>query len=245
VSDVSIAPDRVHVGVGLALSRGAAQRLGLDDRDAGHRAQLATQGITGVKFVDIDVVATTAPSPALPFTPGAHYIPSIPSLLTGLQNNIETVVRDLPRLVDRGAAALESLRTVLDDIHDDGVSSRVATLAIHLDEATTDMRRWIAGLQRARLPENAASVLASLQQVGGKLELVLDDLRGTDELVASAKRATDALGDLGRGARGSAKELDRTLREVAESARAIRELAELLERDPDALVRGRSPPRSR
>lgn len=245
VSDISIAPDRVHVRVGLALARADAKRLGIGDLETRLRAQLATQGITGVKFVDIDIVDAGAPLPVLPFTPGARYLPSRPSLLTGLQDNIETVVRDLPRLVDRGTAALESLRRVLDDIHDHEIAARVATLASHLDEATADMRTWIATLQRARLPENAASILAGLRQTAQKLDTVLDDLRGTGALLSSAKRAADTLGDLGRGARGTAKELDHTLREVAESARAIRDLAELLERDPDALVRGRSTPRTR
>ena len=38
--------------------------------------------------------------------------------------------------------------------------------------------------------------------------------------------------------------LNQTLRDVARAARATRELADLLERQPDALLRGRVPPAS-
>ncbi|MGE0395347.1 MAG: MlaD family protein [Kofleriaceae bacterium] len=246
VSDISIAPDRRHVGVGLEVSRLDATRLGLDGDEHRLRTELATQGITGVKFVDIDFADPAAPSPPeLPFTPPTAFIPSRPSLLMGLQENVDVAVRKLPALLDRSTAALESLRDFLDDARAQNLAARVGALVDNLDAATTDARAWIATASSARIPERAAEMLGDLRRVAANIDEVLGELRGTAALVASAKRATDAIGDVGRSARGTASSFESALHELAESARAVRELAELLERDPDALVRGRAKPRSR
>lgn len=240
VSDISIAPDRRHVSIGLEITQLDATRLQLERDEPRLRAQLATQGITGVKFVDIDFAdPATRPVPELPFAPRSHYIRSRPSLLLGLQENVELTMRELPALVERSTTTLASLRAVLDDVHEQRLAARIGTLIDNLDKAAAETRAWIVDAKRARLPERAALVLGDLRGLASKFDAAIGELRGTGALITSAKRATDAFGDLGRSARGTATSVESALRELADAARSIRELAELLERDPDALVRGR------
>ena len=47
--------------------------------------------------------------------------------------------------------------------------------------------------------------------------------------------------DFGQNANGTVEQLEETLRDVGDAAQAIRDLAETLERDPDMLLKGRSP----
>ena len=63
---------------------------------------------------------------------------------------------------------------------------------------------------------------------------------GDSGLVASTRRATDSIGDLGRSTSDSTADLERTLRDLDEAAKAIRQLAESIDRDPDMLVKGRA-----
>src|SRR5689334_9285868 len=58
VGAIAIAPDRVHVDVALDIRERDAVQLDLDTRGPAMRARLETQGITGVKYVDVDPRAT-------------------------------------------------------------------------------------------------------------------------------------------------------------------------------------------
>ncbi|MCK7494325.1 MAG: hypothetical protein MZW92_26425 [Comamonadaceae bacterium] len=68
--------------------------------------------------------------------------------------------------------------------------------------------------------------------------IVVQVQRSAEELAAAAtalRRAASEDSDLMRGA-------DRTLEDVSRAARAVRELSDLLERHPEALLRGRAAP---
>lgn len=241
VSDIAIAPDHRHIAVGLALSRRDALRLDVARSHSELRTQLATQGVTGVRFIDIDFPGPgTKPPPALSFPIGARHIPSRVSYLGELETDLQTIASDLPALIDRGATTLGKVDRMLDEVHDARVVARVASVLDHVDGLTGDARGWMTELRRARLPGEAAAALARVRETANKVDTVLAKLDQTDQLVSSAKRATDAIGDLGRSTRSSREELDRTLRELGEAARAFRDLAEAIEREPDMLVKGRA-----
>jgi paraquat-inducible protein B len=62
--------------------------------------------------------------------------------------------------------------------------------------------------------------------------------------MASANRATGAVADIGRSLTGGSNELERTLRDLDEAARAVRDLADTIDRKPDILLKGRSAQRT-
>ena len=233
VEEIAIAPDRKHVEVVLGLLQHDVERLGMADGKPALRTQLAVQGLTGLKFVDIDIV--TKLSTPLPFAPAEPYIPSQPSLVSGLTTDMQSLARRLPDLADRTAVTLDKLDLVLDDVHDDHLVDRlVATLATI--DTTVAHTGHEADAALARIGRGADHADRVLDQVA----VVISDLTELRGLVASARRATDAAGDVARAARTSPEAIDRTLRELAEAARAVRELAEQLDRDPDMLVKGRA-----
>ena len=202
VGKIGIAPDRRHVDVAMAIDRSEAARLDLAQVAPRLRATLGMQGITGVKFVDIDYAQPSAPPPeALPFAPVARYIPSARSFFGGLQNDIDVLGRELPGLVKSLDTTLATLDTTLAD---------VSQLSHHLSDETAP-----------------------------RLDRILDQLGGSNGVVASARRAIDALGDFGREASRSSGELGTTIRDLGDAARAVRTLAEEIEREPDILVKGR------
>jgi phospholipid/cholesterol/gamma-HCH transport system substrate-binding protein len=241
VSDIAIAPDHRYIAVGLAISKPEAVRLDAALAQTQLRAQLATQGVTGVRFIDIDIPdPETEPPPALPFPVAARYIPSRASFLGGLGGDLRTVARDLPALFGRGETTLRKVDRMLDELHDGRLVGRTADLLDQVGAVVKDARTWMTELRRARLPEGAATTLARVRDSAARLDVALAKFDHADELVVSATRATDAFGNLGRSSQASREELDRTLREIGDAARAMRDLVEAIERDPDMLVKGRA-----
>ncbi|HET7501171.1 MAG TPA: MlaD family protein, partial [Kofleriaceae bacterium] len=240
IESIEVAPDRKRVAVGLMLLQKEAARLGLAESSPELRTQLATQGVTGVKFVEIDFFdPATNPVPRLSFPPAPRYIPARASMMKGLLDNLEAVGQKLPELVDRAVAGLGKLEAVLDDFHGQRVAHQIADAVAGITGATGDLRRLLQHLDRAQIGDRAAGLLANLDTAVTRLNSVLGRIDGDAGLVASARRAADSIGDVSAGAVGSAAELERTLRELGEAAQAFRELVEAIDRDPDMLVKGR------
>ena len=240
VDSIHIAPDRKHVDVILGLVASEARKLGLATAAPDLRTQLEVQGLTGLKNVEIDFFdPATNPPPELPFQPDENYIPSRRSLLTGLSGNVELLARELPELVDQAKVTFTKLDRVLDDVHDEQLVARAGVLLDRLSSASASARRVLASIDDAKLPAKAKETLAHADAAIADARKLIARIDGEHGLVASAKRATDSFGDVGRKTAATADDLDRTLRELTEAARAVRELADEIDREPDILLKGR------
>lgn len=235
VSAITIAPDGRRVDVSLAIVEPTAERLQLDR--PGLRAQLGTQGITGVKYVDLDFFGGV-PAP-LPFPPAARYIPSQPSLFKGLESGVDMLLDRAPRVLDRTLTALERFNAILADVDDAAIPARIAASIDGVAATAQQVRAFVSRVDRANVPATAARLLARADATLEKFDTALALLAGERGVLVSAQRAVDDIGALGRRAAGSTDELDRALNDISEAAQALRELLEEIERDPDMLVKGR------
>ncbi len=241
VSSIAIAPDRRHVAVGLALIAREAEQRGLAAAHPALRTQLASQGLTGVKFVEIDFTDPAAnPPPVLPFPPGPRYVPSRTSTIKGLEESLQGVGQRLPELVDHAVSTLTKLEGLIDALRGNAVPRRLTDALAGVGAAAGDIRRLAQHLDRAQLGDRAAGVLGRIDDAATRLSTALDQLGGKQGLIASARRAIDSFGSLGAGASGSTAELERVLREIGDAALAFRELVEDIDRDPDMLLKGRA-----
>jgi ABC-type transporter Mla subunit MlaD len=241
VSSIAIAPDRKHVAVGLALLAGETERLGLAAANPALRTQLSSQGLTGVKFVEIDFTDPVAnPPPALPFPPGPRYVPARTSTIKGLEESLKGVGDRLPEVVDRAVSTLSKLSALLDDLRDQGVPRRIADATAGVGAAVADIRRLAQHLDRAQLGERAADTLGRIDGAAARLTAAIDQVGGEHGLIASARRAVDSFAGVGAGATSSTAELERVLREIGDAALAFRQLVEDIDRDPDMLIKGRA-----
>ncbi len=245
VSAVDIAPDGHLVDVTLAIAANDATRFQLAAPPLDLRTQIATQGITGIKIVDLDFAdPATNPPPVLAFAPPLHYLPSRPSLVKRVEDEADSLGRDLPVLAHDGVATLHRLDGAIDDFEQQHVAARVAALVDRTGGVIDDTR---ALLRHASATTVAANHV--LDRVGGDDGLgaaarrALDRLGGNDGVFASAQRATDSVGELGRRTLESTDELARTLHDVGDAARALRDFVDALDREPDMLVKGRAPAR--
>src|SRR5262249_22271990 len=101
VSNLQIAPDHRHVVVTEDIDAKTVAQLGLTHVPPDLRAQLGSQGITGVKFVSIDFFDPKLnPLPVLPFELPPNYIPAAPSMMKNLEDTLTQAMDKLPDLVD-------------------------------------------------------------------------------------------------------------------------------------------------
>lgn len=251
VSAIEIAPDHRHVDVRSDLDVEDIKRMGLAEKGGSAktqffvptdlRAQLGSQGITGVKFVSIDFFDPKMnPPPELPFATPAAYIPAAPSMMKNLEDTITKAMDKLPELVDAVVVITGRVDRIMASLEKDDVTGKASRTIVHADEVLTGLQSAIAHIDQARIGDKTAKTLDDVNVAVAKMNRVLDRVDGDNGLVASVQRASDAFGSLGRGAGGTTRELDKTLREVREAAESIRVLADTLERDPDMFLKGRA-----
>ena len=241
VARIAIGPDRKHVDVGLALDLHEARALGLATSSPALRAQLASQGITGVKFIDLDFF-TGGPEP-LPFPPAQNYLPARSSLLKGLQDNLETVIQRLPEVTDRVVATFDKIDRLLDDARDTRLIARAGTLIDRTTETVAEAQKLVHHLDPkvTRFADRATTTLDGIDRMVDRAHSAIDhvDAEATP-LITSARRATDAIGDVGHRSLGAADALEQTILDLGEASRAFRDLVQTLDRDPDVLLKGRA-----
>ena len=223
----------------------------IDDKDfekAGLRARLGTESfVTGQLVVEMVFVPDTEAifRDQIP-EDRADEIPTIPS-------NVQQLIENVQRFV----------ATLQDKVDFEEIAKNVQEALAGLNELANseDLRKAIAGLERLAnadqtqaLPANLQSTLAEVRNASSNVSKLVNDL--DSELVPIAGQLKDAISKLD-GALGEAQtalagisrqvsgetglefEVTTALREIREAARALRNFVNYLEKNPEALLRGK------
>jgi ABC-type transporter Mla subunit MlaD len=203
VSAIDVAPDRRHVEITYSLGVAVLKRLGLTGTSYGEetkisvppnlRVQMASIGLTGTKYLQIDFFDTGGtPPPLLPFPVPDNYIPATPSTMKNLETAVVRAVDQLPDLVHELNGVIAKMNVLLDD------------------------------LGRRGLPGKAAAALDGAGETLAKMDRVLDRLDRDDGLLASVQRASDSLSELTEpGLAANLDDTGRDLREAAVAVRQL------------------------
>jgi ABC-type transporter Mla subunit MlaD len=234
VRDITVAPDGRHIDVVLELQRDKVQKFEIHKHAGDLRARLAIIGITGLKLIDLEPKnERTPPPPKLSFPTPPNYIPARQSLVADLEGIFDRVGDKLPRAIDRAIATLEIIEKLSVDARHAELPARIATAADQVAQAATHLKATITRFDRGA---GSAST---------KLLAILENIASPDGLLASVRNTTESFGDISRTAVTSAVDLERTMRELRDAARAMRGFFDDLERQPDMILKGRSKSRSR
>ena len=132
VAAIDIAPDRRHVEVTYELGVKVLDALGLAVKKRGLqerklfippdlRAQLASTGITGVMFIQMDFFdEATHPPPELPFELPQNHIPAAGSMLKNIGDSVVRAVEGFPEVVKQLLAVLARVNGILGDLEGEG-----------------------------------------------------------------------------------------------------------------------------
>ncbi|HEY6462062.1 MAG TPA: MlaD family protein [Polyangiaceae bacterium] len=250
VSAIGIAPDRRHVVVTSELAVADLSDLGLSvgkgDRSKIRvppdlRMQVDSQGITGVKFLAIDFFdVKDNPPPELPYPVPDNYIPAAVSTMKNLEDAVVRAVNRIPEIAGGLVVVVAKVNGLLDQVHDGKILENASGTLARANQVLAALQAEVKGSHVARLSGRADESLTALNETIARTNTLLERLGGDKGLLASAQRATNAVGDVAVGARSLAPELSETLRDIQEFTAAIQRVADALERDPDMLLKGRA-----
>jgi paraquat-inducible protein B len=198
--------------------------------DRGLRAQLNTQSIvTGLLFVQLDYHPDTAATFVSGPDERAHEIPTIPTTLEQAQQVAADIINKL-RQVDFDAfarAVREAIEGVNRAVNAPGLQATLEALP----ETLGKLDKTLASVQQlaANLDERTGPLVKSLQAASDRSTVAVEQARETMKTVQK-------LADPGSPLAG---QLGTVLEELRNTARSVRLLADYLERNPAALIRGR------
>lgn len=196
------------------VGRLAATHADVDLRERiarGLRVRLATQGLTGITYLEIDYL-DPARNPLLPVTwrPETVYVPSAPSTYRRLEDVLNSISSTLDAVakIDFGGVA-DSLNTVIatldKTLKDANVSSLGELLTQSLAELRSVLRHTdaiISGPDAANLLADASKAMASLRRMSegsekDVLTLAANLRQGSTSMVRAFEALREALADPG------------------------------------------------
>lgn len=206
----------------------------------GLRAQIDTAGIVGEKFVELDFKPSAQ---AIEFAglPASQFpvVPTVRSTMSQITDNVSRIVdrlkeTDIAGMAEQAKDVLQSARNELDQFQTNNVAGQISSAAAsfgqfmkssdlretvtRIDDAALQLRGLITNLD-ARVPPLATNLDKTLGATG-------DTLRDVGDFISLRN-------ELGEQTRQLMEQLDQT-------ARDIQQLADFLDRHPNALIAGRA-----
>jgi phospholipid/cholesterol/gamma-HCH transport system substrate-binding protein len=227
---------RIPVWIKIDNSRIVAHGLPSDPTllkaavDRGLRAQLNSQSIvTGLLFVQLDYHPDTPAVLVSPPEAGLNEIPTIPTTLEQAQQAAAEIIANLKQIDFEGFG--RTLRSAIEAL-DRTLSSPGLQKAVEkLPETLANLNKTLGSVQQlaSNLDQRSGPLLKSLNSASERTTVAVEQARST-------LQSMQGLADAGSPLAG---QLVAVLEELRGTARAIRLLADYLERNPSALVRGR------
>lgn len=199
------------------------------------RTVLLGNPVTGEAYLVIEKPKVPPPTLQLGFTPKRGYIPSMPSMMT-------TVQQQLPALLERAEGTLQTLREI------------VVKLPASLDRSDRFFTNVERIIQESQLPAFSADSRQFFTTTSAQIDRMATDLNGligkegtlakfTKETQAALTAAdlsstTKATREAASESRIAADELRRSLPAIRDTLEQLRELARLLEEQPESMVYG-------
>lgn len=205
----------------------------------GLRGQLDAESlVTGVLYVELQVMRDAPPPVFHQLTPEYPEIPTVPSTIQELLSNLANF--DLPGLSSKLNKVLDRLDQTMSELDVRQMSAGVTNLLASLDRvvSTPDLTNSLAGL-RLTLEDTRALV----RKLEGRIDPLADGVTNTlfeaQQALAELRRSVEHLGDSLAPNAPLQSEMTATLEHLGTAARAITDLAEFLKSHPNALLTGR------
>jgi phospholipid/cholesterol/gamma-HCH transport system substrate-binding protein len=226
VEGIRVAPDNRNIGVVMKINR-------RDDLQKNVVAQLKSQGITGIMFVELDLRKPDEPnlSPKIDFPSEYPIIPSRPSELQRLVAGVNEIVQKFNQVNAKGISdqlinTTKALEELIKSKQITSILARVDAAAGNLDRLTAQADKILGGLRLEQVMVDARETL------GGARNLLATV---NDQILAMKLPAT--LGE----ARGIGRELQATSQNLRQSSETLEMLLQRIYDRPSDLLFGKPP----
>jgi paraquat-inducible protein B len=209
----------------------------------GLRARLDAESlVTGILYVSLDMVPDAPPPVFHQLRPEYSEITSMPSQVQQLMANLEHF--DLPGISAKLSALLTRLDTSLGHLDLPQINAGVTNLlgAVNQLLTTPDLTNSVTAARR--MLDHADALLV---RIDGRVGPLADNLTNTlfeaQKTLASVRRGAQNLSDLLAPDNSFNFDLTQALEQLGNAGRAVADLAEFLQRNPNALLAGRKKPK--
>ncbi|MHB8877422.1 MAG: MlaD family protein [Myxococcaceae bacterium] len=252
VSDIALAGDKRHVEVTYTLGEKVLSSLGLTvERSNGTytklvippdlRVQLASSGITGVKFMQMDFFEVKANPPlVLPFSVPENYISAVPSMMKNLEDSVVQAVDRFPELAKQLLVVLTQVSNMFVQLEGARLPEKAAQTLALLNKVLEQVSTALVELEPGALSSEARQALKKVSAAVTTLNEIMEQVGGERGLVASLHRTSETLGGMAQNANQVGPAVEETLKDVRGAALSVGRFADALELDPDMLVKGRA-----
>jgi paraquat-inducible protein B len=207
--------------------------------DEGLRAQLQLESIvTGVLFVELDLFPGSQVNLFLPKESGYLEIPTQPTLL---QEASQTGADLIAKLRDVDFDGLvSSIRDAARSVGELAGSPELRQTLVAAREAMVSARDTLTEI-RPRIPQFASGVDSASTRLQGSLKRFDSTLGSLDTALGSLDTTLGSVNRLVDPSAPLVYQLTTTLTDLGTAAKSVRELADYLDRNPSAIITGRSP----
>jgi paraquat-inducible protein B len=209
----------------------------------GFRARLDAESlVTGVLYVSLDMVPDAPPPVFHQLRREYSETPTMPSQVQQLLANLEHF--DLPGISAKLTALLSHLDTSIGHLDLPQINAGVTNLLGAANQllATPDLTNSVQAARRTL--EHAQALLARLD---GRVDPLADNLTNTlfeaQKTLAEVRRGAQNFSDLLGPDNSFGSDLTQALEQLGNAGRAVADLAEFLQRNPNALLAGRKRPK--
>jgi phospholipid/cholesterol/gamma-HCH transport system substrate-binding protein len=254
-SDKRLVEVESYIYVDALVRMGLAGSGGVDQNDIPEDlvVRLASQGITGVRFLEVDFLpAISHPRLELPFREPDNYLPSTSSTLKGLEDTLNTFAIKMPQVMDTAVVLMNTINARVGVVDTESLSTNTIEVLELLEQRLEAFdSQGISTEARAALA-NLRVLLARWGVPGGPLDETLKNLtalaKTTEGAIADAdlpgttaavREASRSLSGVGPAASLTLHDFQETLEASRRAMTALGQLLDYIERDPGALIRGR------
>ena len=216
-----IEPERIAF-TSEVLTRGPLENSRILVRD-GLRARLASANLlTGQQQISMDIVADAEPAD-VSMRGDAILMPSAPGAFAGVMDSVNKVLAKVDQipLAQIGRNLNNSLAGVDQLVRNPDIKAAIVSLR----SALTSVQDLARRIDQAATP--------ALRDLPATMKTVQDALNNANKLIGSVQRGYGDDSQFNR-------DLDRLIEQLTVATRSVRTLADQLNRNPDALLRGRS-----
>lgn len=244
---VPVIPVYLSIQPGMVAWTNGSLRAGKADVDlavqAGLRAQLSPQSlVTGQLTINLDFYPGTAPT----LIGEAGDVPEIPSIPSDLQH-IKDEIADLrlPELAEKARVALTGINQVVGELNGkvgpiaDSVRQTSDAARATLETATAAVTQVQHDASRA-LGDIDHLAVSTQGQISDTAKQIQEVLTSVNRTMAKADTVVGSLNDMTAPRAPMRGDLEAAVRDLAASASSLRNFSHELERNPSALLLGRS-----
>jgi len=211
--------------------------------DAGLRARLGVESfVTGQLVVELDFLPDTEPVLRALVNESDSEIPTVPSTVAALVEKFQTFVSriDFDRLQENLQGILKGLNELANnqDVRDALAGANRFVNSDSTQQLSANLRATLADVSSAT--QNFAQLATALNaEIGPVATELKSAVKKLDGALTAAQSTLENLDRQIGGDTGLEFQLTTALREVRDAARSLRALTDYLQKNPEALIRGK------